>query len=213
MDIVTESEMAAMIMMSGGSKVIHGDFTLSDAAELPTAASYTSGICRLEIKFRSQCHESISYSPSNYEPFTYYLYGLFYNVWYCNDIPFMAVPTSYLRHKQVGYRWGSKGMYISEIDQIEQSTGWQFTAPELPSEHKTSTEIYLQVEAGTFSQTAFDENGEQTGHVEYDSLFREKVYPFRMYGSYGLLLTSYEENPELFTKMLMTFYSQFNISR
>lgn len=226
---------AAMIMMSGGGKVIQpltitangsyeapegvngfnpvlvnvpSGFTLYDAANLPTIAEYTAGNSKLKLNLRENGYQSISISMGNYSPINYYNYHQIYSVWYYKNTPFLAVPTGGVLQKQIDYRTGSKAIYIFEIDLYKD---YKFTAPVLPDKHSQSTSVSLKY-TYTYDATTFDEDGSQLGHSEYGQSGSTGIYPFRTYGSYGSPLMSIEENPSEYTEFLTGFCLDFHFS-
>ena len=233
MDIVTESELAAMIMMSGGSGVIQplsvtqngrydapagvdgfnpvivnvpNDFTLSDAANLLTIAEYVMGDSMVAIKVKENGGRQVSIDMNYSKPITIHDNYLFYTVWYYKNVPFLAIPNRIITQKQIDYYKGTNKIYVREIDVYKNA---QFTASEPPESYSQSGTSTISM-ACTMDISLFNEDGQSTGHGEYDYSNTINISLFQYTTSLGAVLTD-QNNLSLLGETLSNFYSDFNL--
>ena len=191
-------EAAYMAKKCGG-----GDFTLSDAANLPTIAEYCMGDSKISIKLKENSCRQINVDLNYYKPITILDNYLFYTVWHYKYVPFLAVPNSIITQKQIDYNKGTNKIYVREIDVYKNA---QFTASEPPESYSQSSKSTISM-ACTMDINTFDEYGQNTGHGEYNYSTTANIPLFQCSTSLGAAFA--DENN--LSQNISNLYSDFSL--
>ena len=111
-----------------------------------------------------------------------------------------------ITQKQIDYYKGTNKIYVREIDVYKNA---QFTASEPPESYSQSGTSTISM-ACTMDISLFNEDGQSTGHGEYDYSNTINISLFQYTTSLGAVLTD-QNNLSLLGETLSNFYSDFNL--